>query len=518
MQDQNKNPHFDVVVVGSGFGGSMIANRMSASGMTVALIERGGYVTRSKENWGIKGSLDLTDHHDKQAPYIIEKGGNKKEMGVYSAVGGPSLFYGGVSFRFREKDFHPPSQVTEASNAEWPISYDDLSNYYDRAEVLLNIAGEAGVDPTEPPRNFPFPQNPPAYAAVSQKIKSAAEKMDLAPFHLPLAINYNDKSRTACSLCTTCDTYACATSSKNDLETMLIKGLDIANNVSIFAQTIVTNLVEDNGKITKVRCLDTEKKPFFISANTFILSAGAMASPHIILNSGLEKMNPSGDLVGRHLMRHNNAIVFGIFPGRADKEMRFHKELAIMDYYFGHPEIAFPTEKIGSLQQVATPPRGLVENAVPFPFGKILSYGVDLITGLLAIVEDQPQYKNHIKVDTQLPNKYGMASPKVWHEYSKRDELALSALAKKAQQILKKAGAIGTYTHKIKTFSHAVGTIRMGIDKNSSPLDKFCNFRGVENLYVVDGSFMPTSAAVNPSLTIAANALRIGDFIVKNKS
>ena len=104
-------------------------------------------------------------------------------MGVYSAVGGPSIFYGGVSFRFREDDFNPPSEIINGSGAKWPIGYNDLEPYYDEAEIILQIAGEEGVDPTEPHRSMSFPQRPPDYAVISKKIKKAAESMDLNPFH-----------------------------------------------------------------------------------------------------------------------------------------------------------------------------------------------------------------------------------------------------------------------------------------------------------------------------------------------
>ena len=213
-------------------------------------------------------------------------------------------------------------------------------------------------------------------------------------------------------------------------------------------------------------------------------------------------------------MRHVNAIIFGIFPGVADKEQRFHKQLAIMDYYFGHPTIAAPAGKLGSLQQMPTPPAGLVQKELPGPLGKLLSPGVKLLTGLLAIAEDQPQYGNHISLDLQQKDRYGMPQPLVTHHYSERDLQALSSLARQGKKVLRKAGAILHYVHHIRTFSHAVGTVRMGSDPKTSALDEFCRFRGIDNLFVVDGSFMPSAAAVNPSLTISANALRVGRYIV----
>lgn len=506
---------YDAIVIGSGFGGCMTAYKLINAGMKVGMIEKGENVLRGIHNWEKYASLDLTKHYDKSQPYKVIKGGNKKEMGSYSALGGPSIFYGGVSFRFREKDFKPPMDIIAESNADWPIDYQDLSPYYDEAEQLLQISGEAGIDPTEPKRNIPFPQKAPPIADISKKIKQAAESLKLNPFRLPLAINYEDTARSTCIRCTTCDTFACAIGAKNDLATMMLPDL-IGKGLDIFDKTLTTQLVYEQGNISEVKCIHMEsKKQISMRSKLVILAAGALGSPHLLLSSELDKYNPSGNLVGRYLMRHTNAIIFGIYPTPPDKQKIFHKELAILDYYFGHESISYPKHKIGSLQQIPTPPAGLVELEAPARLGKLAAKGVSLLTGLLAIAEDQPQHSNLISVDISKRTDFNMATPLVSTTYSDRDLAAIKVLSEKAKQIMKKTGSWLHYIHNIKTFSHAVGTVRMGNNPNEAPLDKNCNFRGVENLYVVDGSFMPTSAAVNPSLTISANALRVGDYITK---
>lgn len=510
-----QHKEYDAIVIGSGFGGTMTAKKLVEAGFNVMMIERGDWLERGPHNWESENSLELTPCYDKSNPYRVIKGGNKKEMGVYAAVGGPSLFYGGVSFRFREEDFMSNEAITGDSQAGWPIQYNDLEGYYGEAEKILNISGQAGIDPTEPFRSRDFPQKPGKYAVISQKIKKSAEDLGLHPFRLPLAINYHDTTRSQCELCTSCDTFACAVEAKNDLATMVLKEL-VEKGMTLLPKTMAIHLQHDQRRISSIVCKRLDSgETFSLSAKTVILSGGAMASPHLLLSSKLEEVNPAGQHIGRYLMRHVNAIVFGIFPSTADKEKRFHKEVAILDYYLGdkdHPELG---NKIGSLQQVPTPPAALVQNEVPGAFGRLISNGVKLLTGLLAIAEDQPRYDNQIKVDHSVKNAAGMAQPIVSHEYSKRDNQAVKMLCKKAKKIMMKTGAITTYTHHIRTFSHAVGTVRMGTDPETSPLDMNCKFRGLDNLYVVDASFMPTSAAVNPSLTIAANALRVGDNIIQ---
>ncbi len=508
-----KNKHFDAIIIGSGFGGAMSAHALINAGLNVLMLERGDWVKRGPHNWALNASLDLTPFYSMDSPMRVLEGGTKPLMGSYSCVGGPSVFYGGVSFRFREADFLSTPEIVGASGAEWPLTYDDFEPFYSQAEKLLNVAGVDAADPTEPHRSAKYPQKPSELSEISQKVGRAAKSIGLRPFQMPLAINYQDNGRTKCKACTTCDTFACAISAKNDLATVILpklreKGLALLPNV------MATRLNQRGDQIKTVDCLDkTTEKSFSVSADVVILAAGAMGAPHLLLASGLRQVNPGGDVIGRYLMRHVNAIIFGIFPGRADKENVFHKQLCILDYYFGHPSVTEPAGKLGSLQQMQTPPAGLVKGMIPKPFGSLIAPGVKLLTGLLAIAEDQPQFYNRIELNAAQKDRFGLPQPQVRHRYSERDIAALKALTKPAKKIMRRAGALAHYVHHIRTFSHAVGTVRMGVNPKTSALDENCRFRGIENLFVIDGSFFPTSAAVNPSLTISANALRVGNFI-----
>ncbi len=508
---------FDAIVIGSGFGGTMTALQLIEAGMRVLLIERGDWVSRGPHNWSSRASVDLTPHYDRSTPLYIRRGGDKPVMGLYACVGGPSVFYGAVSFRFREADFHPPHSIAGPAAAQWPISYADLEPWYCQAERLLDVAGDDSGDPTAPPRSCPWPQHPAPLAEVSQRIKDAALALGLHPFPLPLAINYRPSKgrQQPCVSCTTCDTYACAIQAKNDLATTIIPDL-IARGLALVPNMVVVKIEERNGRVQHVSAVSKQTGEIHTwSAPRVILAAGALGSPHILLASGLPARNPAGHCVGRYLMRHVNAIVYGIHRGTADKEGRFHKQLAIMDAYFSDPQAPHLDGKIGSLQQMPTPPAALVENAVPGWLGRMLGSQVRRLTGLLAIAEDQPQYDNGIRLTSGPADTYGLPRIEISHTYSPRDRQAIRQLTRLAARIMRKAGALATYTHHIRTFSHAVGTVRMGPDPNQAPLDELCRFRGVEGLYVVDGSFMPTSAAVNPSLTIAANALRVGHHIAQ---
>jgi len=493
----------------------MAAHALVNAGKKVLMLERGDWVPRGPQNWAPNASVDLTPFYSMESPYRILAGGNKDTMGAYSCVGGPSVFYGGVSLRFREADFAVDPEIVGDSNACWPYQYADLESYYARAEKILNVAGEAQTDPTEPFRSSPYPQQLNALSHTSQMIGNAATALGCRPFRLPLAINYSvNQARPPCVACTTCDTFACAVQAKNDLATTVLPPL-LAAGLELKTNTVATRLRNEAGKLIGVEGFEkTTAQTKIFHAKIFILAAGTLGSPHLLLAADLQKLNPGGHTVGRYLMRHCNAIVFGFFPQRPNPAKQFHKQLGIHDFYFGHPSIKHPAGKLGSMQQLQTPPVGLVQAHLPKPLGQWLSPAVEHLTGLLVMAEDQPQYDNHVALDRSRRDRFGLPQLTVTHHYTARDVAACNALIKKARQILRKAGAVFCYVHQIKTFSHAVGTVRMGKDPNSSALDEFCRFRGVENLYVVDGSFMPTSAGLNPSLTISANALRAGEHLV----
>jgi len=493
----------------------MAAHALVTAGKKVLMLERGDWVPRGPQNWAADASVDLTPFYSMESPYRILAGGNKDTMGAYSCVGGPSVFYGGVSLRFREADFQFEAEIAGDSNACWPYQYAILEPYYTRAEKILNVAGEMNADPTEPFRSSPYPQQLNSLSSTSQMIGNAARALNLRPFRLPLAINYSaNQERTPCVACTTCDTFACAVQAKNDLATCVLPQL-LAWGLELKTNMVATRLLAQNGGVTAVECFDkTTNQKISFRAKTVVLAAGTLGSPHLLLAANLQKRNPGGHTVGRYLMRHCNAIVFGFFPRRPNPAKQFHKQLGIHDFYFGHSSIKNPTGKLGSMQQLQTPPVGLVQAHLPKPLGQWFSPAVEHLTGLLVMAEDQPQYDNQVAVNRSQTDRYGLPQLTVTHHYTKRDVAACYALIKKARQILRHAGAMFFYTHQIKTFSHAVGTVRMGEDPSTSALDEFCQFRGVKNLYVVDGSFMPTSAGLNPSLTIAANALRVGEHIV----
>lgn len=510
MTDADRDADFDTIIIGSGFGGTGVAHELVAAGQRVLMLERGGPVPRGPENWRPEAAGMLTPHYSLESSIRSDTDHGRKVQGGYYLVGGPSVFYGGVSLRFREADFAPPADLVGESGAAWPLRYADLAPWYDLAEGLLGVAGRAGEDPCEPPRDGPYPQPPGRLAAISERIAAAGRALGLQPFRLPLAINYHRASRPTCIACTTCDGFACAISAKSDLATAVLPDL-VARGLTLRPNAVVTRLVLTGDRVSAVEGVDrTSGLRQSWTARQVVLAAGALASPQLLLASGLERASPAGNLIGRYLQRHKNAIVFGFFRAPPDPVGEHHKQLGFHDWYFGAPDGSGPRGKLGSLQQLVTPPVALVRANVPRPIGWLAGPMVSRLTGLLIIAEDQPMADNRVVLDPDRPDRFGLPGLAIHHRYTARDRAAERALARLARRILRRAGALVFYRHVIDTFSHASGTVRMGDDPAAAPLDRDCRFRGVENLRVVDASFMPTSAAVNPSLTILANALRVG--------
>jgi choline dehydrogenase-like flavoprotein len=214
-------------------------------------------------------------------------------------------------------------------------------------------------------------------------------------------------------------------------------------------------------------------------------------------------------------MRHVNAIVYGLFPRPPGRVDAFHKQIGFHDFYFGHPDGDGPAGKLGALQQIHSPPVALVKHHLPRGVGALLSPLARRMTGLLAIGEDQPNDGNRVRLSTTAVDRFGLPQLEITHRYSARDLSVIKVLIRQAKRILGEAGASVCYTHDVRTFSHALGTLRMGTSAEAAPVDPLGRFRGLDNLLVTDGSVFPTSAAVSPSLTIAALALRAADTAVR---
>ncbi|MGY8824391.1 MAG: GMC family oxidoreductase N-terminal domain-containing protein [Candidatus Latescibacterota bacterium] len=484
---------YDVVVVGSGFGGALAAHALTRAGRRVLLLERGRWAHRDALDWDQREIL-LNQRYRGQTPLLVKQYGARRFSEVFAneTVGGKSIFYGGASLRLREADF-----------LRWPFSYADLKEYYARAEVLLGVHGTAGADPYEPPDLQAYPFAPVELSAPAQRIQDAGNELGYRPFPIPLAINFRGGERPRCLLCNTCDGFPCKVEAKNDLAVTLLQQAQ-QEGLEIIAGASVQRLVVEAGAVRAVEYADVNTgASYAVNATQVVLAAGAVQSPALLLRSGLEH-----PLIGRFLMRHCNAACSYVFPYRTNPDQVFHKQLCFADFYEDlRAELG---TAVGVIQDIYTPGPEILRHHAPRGGRWVAGLFAPLMQNLLCIAEDEPQANNRVQLGARK-DVWGAPLAEVVHEYSRADYRRRDYLLKRARRVLRKAGGLASYTYAIDSFSHAVGTLRCAETAEAGVLDRDCRVWETDNLFVTDGSFMPSSGGVNPSLTIAANALRVAE-------
>lgn len=485
---------YDAVIIGSGFGGAPAAYTLAQAGLKVLLLERGNWAKRDATDWNQRRIL-LEQRYKNPDPLLVDqyKRGNQP-LYLNQTVGGMSVFYGGASLRLRPADFD-----------RWPLTYAALEPYYARTEDLLDVHGQSGENRYEPPRSTDYPHPSPALTLPAQRIYTAAQHLGWTPCRIPLAINFNGNDRNHCIQCNTCDGFPCRIKAKNDLGVTLLHKAQ-QHGLEIMTGTIATRLQKKGGRITAVECINQQTQHHFsIQAKVFVLAAGALQSPAILLRSGID--NP---FVGRYLMRHCNSISTGIFPYHTNPQQIFHKQLYFADFYEDmRPQLG---TAVGIIQDIYTPSPDIIHHFAPWGSKRLAMTISPYMQNLLCIAEDEPQAQNKITLGRNK-DTFGLEQIQVKHLYSPDDYKRRNYLIKRSRKILRRAGAFFCWTYKIDSFSHAVGSLRFGSSPAESALDPLCRFWSLDNLFTLDGSFMPTSGGVNPSLTIGANAFRVADHI-----
>ena len=489
----------DVVIIGSGVGGGCIAHVLAPTGGRIVILERGRWMPREDRNWDPEAVY--ADAAYKSDERWIDGSGRSFRPGQFYYVGGHTKVFGATMFRFRREDFCAMEHAGGLSPA-WPIEYDTLEPYYARAERLFGVHGEAGADPTEPPRSGPYPYPPlrhnPAIAEVAERLRAQG----LRPFPIPSSVQ--DHAGGACVRCNTCDGFPCRLGAKGDAETCLIDPVLQHGNVALRTEALVVRLLADASgrRIEAAELADGTQ----VRGDLFVLAAGAVNSAAILLRS-VHAKHPSGlanssGMVGRHYMNHNCTAVMAIRPLRANREP-FQKTLALNDFYLGDGDGSPPLGNLQLLGKIMEPMlRGEIRS-VPRPVRAWLAaHSVDWY----AMSEDLPHPESRVRV---------RGDGAVVLDWRRSNLAAHKALVAKARRMLRAAGfpIVLTRAFSKDTPSHQCGTVRIGHDPADAPLDPFCKAFDHDNLYVVDASLFPSSAAVNPALTVAAQALRTGEHI-----
>jgi choline dehydrogenase-like flavoprotein len=507
--------HYDVIIIGTGAGGGTLAHQLAPSGKKILLLERGDFLPREPANWNTVEVFQKERYHTDEVWH--DKEGEPFRPGTGYWVGGNTKVYGGALFRLRERDFE---QVVHAGgiSPEWPLKYQDFAPYYTKAEKLYEVHGQRGTDPTEPPSADPYPFPAISHEPRIQEIHNALQGKGWHPFPLPLAIKLNEVDRhlSACIRCNTCDGFPCLVRGKADAEVNCVQPTTQQyTNVTLVTQAQVLRLhTNASGRvITQVEANVAGHRQLF-TGDIVVVSCGAINSALLLLRSAND-YHPHGlanrsDQVGRNFMRHQNGAIVGIT--RKTNLTQFQKTMAINDFYWGEPGFEHP---MGHVQLLGKVNKDLIALDAPkLAPGLALEEIAQRSVDWWLTAEDLPDPQNRVTLQ----------DGQIYLDYTDNNTLAFDRLMHRWTETLKSIDCgdhilpCSLYFRKripIQGVAHQCGTCRFGADPTTSVLDLNCRTHEVDNLYVVDSSFFCSSGAVNPTLTIIANAIRVGEHLLE---
>jgi choline dehydrogenase-like flavoprotein len=474
----------DVIVVGSGAGGATFAHDCARAGKRVLVLERGRPLPASQNP---DPAADEQGMLIEKKPYDdrrIDVNGTSRQLYMGGVPGGSTALYGAALMRPSPEDFVPGCSYSNRLPRalwEWPLSYDSLEPYYAEAERLYGVSAEHALHP------------------INQRLVDVNQKAGLRPFRLPLAIDFR-----SCLQCAVCPGYLCPTGARHSSAQLL--EASNASAVKTLTNVEVERLVLDGkNEPDGVEALDraTGRRSVY-RARRYVLAAGAIGSPLVLQRSGLEHPH-----LGRNYMMHYSPLVAGIFTRRLGGDRAFLKQVGFTDYYFGDRHYA---HKMGLVQSLPVPgPLMLAKAASRFLPRWVLNWLRARMLPLVGIIEDLPDPANRVFWGAS-------GQPCLQHRFGAYDLERGRALARLMAAILKRAGAAFCLTSGFASeehVAHQCGTARFGRDPAEAVLDFDCRMHGQPSVFVVDGSFMPTSLGVGPALTIMANALRVARIVAR---
>lgn len=515
--------HYDIIIIGTGAGGGTLAYHLAPTGKKILVLERGDFLPREKANWSALEVYQKERYHTSEHWYDKDGRAFRPQSGYW--VGGNTKVYGAALLRLRERDFEKVIHK-DGISPEWELKYSDFEPYYTQAEKLYDVHGKRGTDPTEPFASGEYPYPPVSHEPDMQQIADGIRDIGYYPFHLPLGLKLNevDRALSPCIRCDTFDGYPCLVDAKADAEVNAIRPARQAyTNLTLMTNSKVLRLhTSASGReVTGVET-DVAGERHLFKGDIVVVACGATNSAVLLLRSANDQ-HPNGlanssDRVGRNFMKHVETalIALKIEPNRAN----FQKTIAVNDFYWGEPDFPYP---MGMVQNTGNVKAHMIPAEAPpllAPYAKLLpGFELHLIAersvGWWLQTEDLPDPNNRVRV----------VADKIHLDYTLNNTEAAERLVHRWTSVLKAVNrgfkhvipfSIYPRNHlPVQAVAHQCGTCRFGSDPKTSVLDLNCRTHDVDNLYVVDGSFFPSNSGVNPTLTIMANALRVGDRLAE---
>ena len=491
----------DIVIIGSGMGGATLAAALAPSGRRIVILERGERLQDCPE--ARDGKAVFTGHFRPDEEWLDAAGGRFAPNNYYHP-GGNSKFYGAVLMRYRAEDFGPLRHIG-GTTPGWPLTYDEIEPDYQAAETLYQVRGALGADPTEPRHSgtYPFPPVPHEPDMVDLCERLSAQGLHPGPLPLGVDIDLWLKGGAV-----TFDGFPNTRGGKMDAETIGLAAALKHPNVTLITGARVTRLVATGAQITAVEYQHGGKAET-IAAPLVCLCAGAVQSAALLLASA-DAAHPMGlanrsDQVGRNFMNHNITAVIAISPFRRNRSV-YEKTIQLNDWYLtGGPN----GEPLGNVQMLGRITGDIMAAETGMP-PVLARWVADHSVHLMTMSEDLPTPESRVMLrDGQIVLKWKRSN---W--------AAHKALNARLKAVLRRAGwpMVLTKTFEKRTPSHQCGTARMGADPTTSVVDAVCRSHDHPNLRIVDASVLPTSAAANPSLTVAALALRTARHIMETQA
>ncbi len=498
---------YHAIVVGSGVGGGAAASALSDAGRRVLVLERG---------LGPPSDADGRDEHRMLIERVasedrpIEIGGSPARPLIGGVPGGSSAVYGAALLRPSPEDFVPGRHYGERVPRaiwEWPFSFADLEPYYERAEDLFGVSGDAtAATPHLGRRGRPYLRPGPPLDAFNAGLARRLRERGADPFALPLAIDFD-----ACRRCARCPGYACPTGARTSAHDTLLAPRARAGAIDYRFGVEAERIAVRRGRFEALRYRDRRTGAVGeATAEHVLLASGAIGTPLLLSDSGLA--GESGEL-GRNHMCHLGALAVTVFPRSIGADTTYLKRLGLSDFYFGTPRLS---EKMGSAQAVPIPGVESLAHQVGIPLPRALAAAIHRRTILMAgYVEDLPRTVNRVW-------RGASGTIRIDRAYDRFDVLRGRALARALAGLMRRVGAVVSIPWVAKNdrdhLAHQVGTCRAGVDPATSVVDGTGRLHGHEGIWIADGSVLPTSLGVGPALTIAAHALRVADFVLEERA
>ena len=515
-----RDHHADVIIIGTGAGGGTLAHRLAPSGKRILLLERGDWLPREKDNWESRAVFIEAKYRAGETWY--DESGRPFHPGIHYCVGGNTKMYGAALLRLRKEDFGEIRHHGGISPG-WPLSFEDFEPYYTQAEHLYHVHGQHGVDPTEPPASAPYRHPPVSHEPRIQELAAGLSALGYHPFPLPLGILLDEENgkpthRSACVRCAAFDGFPCLVNGKADAQVICVEPALQHPNVQLVTGAYVRRLeTNPSGRAVTAVHVERDGTREEYTAGIVVVACGAVNSAALLLRSANHTrprgLANSSDVVGRHYMRHNNSAVLAV--SKTPNPTVFQKTLGLNDFYFRADDWEYP---LGHIQMLGKSDGVMLQAEAPdwaiwkpgLPLDVMARHSLDFwLTS-----EDLPDPDNRVTLNDEGEIVLHLKETNMEGHRRLRARLRwmLERIGCEAH-LLPRALYLGKQI-PIGGTAHQCGTIRFGRDPRSSALDVNCKAHDLDNLYVVDGSFFVSSGAVNPALTIIANALRVGDHIL----